>query len=318
MTETVGELGEQRVLARILQHLRPGKRVLLGPGDDCAILHTSNETVITTDTMIEGHDFRLDWHTPKELGWKLAATNLSDVASMGATPTALTLAVACPEQTTVRFLEEIAQGMQHACDELAPGCSVAGGDLAQAPILMGAVTALGTLEGIPAVTRDGACPGDTVVYTGELGLAGLGLEALLRDGASARHNAGRAVSAHLTPVPPIQQGATLARAGATSMMDVSDGLSLDAARLGRASGVTVHLQESLLQQYFGQQQGTLVPLRSMLTGGEDHGLLATLPPDHAVPPGVYPIGTVEERTTELLLDGEPFTPAGWDTFVTGG
>ncbi|MDA3148003.1 thiamine-phosphate kinase [Leucobacter sp. UCMA 4100] len=314
MTDTVGALGEAAVLARILPHFRGGSAVTLGPGDDCAVVEFSGASVVTADTMIEGHDFRLDWTQPEELGWKLAMTNLSDVVAMGAVPVALTIALACPDDTEVSLLEGIAQGMQNALDLVAPGCAVAGGDLAHASELVCAVTALGDLRGEAPVKRSGARVGDQVAYAGELGLSTLGLAALFAHGPEAREFAPREVRAQLAPVTPIASGLQAGAFHATAMMDVSDGLSLDAARLGRASGVTIDLDGAALTRHFGVQDGVVVSLRALLHSGEDHGFLATFPKEQPVPPGFCPIGTVRERGEALLVNGEPVQPAGWDPF----
>lgn len=349
--QTVGELGESGVLARILAQLDGAKRATLGPGDDCAVIESRGETVVTTDTMIEGPDFRLAWHTGYELGWKLAATNLSDVAAMGAVPTGLTVALACPKETPVRLLEEISRGLNAACHELAPGVGVVGGDLGQAPVLIAAVTALGDLEGRSAVKRSGAKPGDTVAYAGDLGLAGMGLALLFTQSADEhgvafsegadRLRAERPVElfAQLTPTSPIELGVAANIAGATAMMDVSDGLALDAGRMARASRVALDLDESLLADAFGEQRGIAVSLRAMLEGGEDHGLLACFPAGVEMPEGFHAIGTVRELPTAdphpasdnraeapaataptspgtLTVNGEPYTPRGWDPYST--
>ncbi|MHA3684979.1 thiamine-phosphate kinase [Leucobacter sp. HY1908] len=324
-------MGEQRVLARVLAKLESARQATLGPGDDCAVLANGHdsESVVTTDTMIEGPDFRLAWHSGYELGWKLAATNLSDVAAMGAEPTALTLALAVPQTTPVTLLEEIAEGANAACRALAPGCGVVGGDLGTAPVIMAAVTALGRVPEGAAVTRSGARVGDTVAYAGELGLAGLGLsllfaEATDADGAACDRALPRlweehaeVLAAQLAPTPPIPLGRAARLAGASAMMDVSDGLSLDAARLARASRVTLHLDSTALQASFGDQYGVDVPLTAMLNGGEDHGLLATFPPGRALPGGFHAIGLVEaaRHDPELLVDGAPYAASGWDPFA---
>src|ERR671912_341852 len=108
---TVGALGEDAVLARILPRLRPGASALLGAGDDAALVAAADgRFVVTTDLMVHGPDFRLAWSTPFELGWKAAATNLTDVAAMGARPTALVVAIAAPPTTPVSVLEGIAAG----------------------------------------------------------------------------------------------------------------------------------------------------------------------------------------------------------------
>lgn len=329
--QTVGEAGEKSVLQAVLGELRGGRAIAVGPGDDAAVLHNNGNIVVTSDTMIEGPDFCLDWHTGTELGWKLAAVNLSDVAAMGATPTALTVSLACPKDTPVRLLQNIATGLQQACDSLAPGCAIAGGDLATAPVLIGAVTAIGDLDTQKPILRSGARPGDVISYAGDLGLSGLGLALLSQStqetACDLRQQHRASIAAHLTPDPPLHLGPQAAYAGATAMMDVSDGLSLDAARLAIASSVVINFDSGKLRHHFEQQSGEHVSLEFMLTGGEDHGLLATFPPDVSLPDGFHLIGVVDdaesstERSTQndrnhVFVDGEPFTPRGWDPFTT--
>lgn len=327
---TVGELGESGVLTRILAELGESDAARVGPGDDCAVLSMRGDTVVTTDTMIEGPDFRLAWHSGFDLGWKLATTNLSDVAAMGARPTALTVALACPPETPVDLLEEIARGLTAACDTLAPGCGVVGGDLGRAPVLVAAVTALGELDGRAPVTRSGAAPGDTVAYAGSLGLAGIGLALLFRHCADAQGVAfadgvdalaeerSAPMRAQLSPRAPIHLGVIAAHAHATAMLDVSDGLSLDASRLARASGVTLDLDGEALRAGFARQWGEDVSIDAMLFGGEDHGLLATFPAGTELPEGFVRIGDVHARSAEgadVTLDGERFEPRGWDPYL---
>lgn len=328
---TVGEAGESGVLRHVLDRLHPADAAVIGPGDDSAVLRLSGDTVVTTDTMIEGPDFRFAWHSGFELGWKLAATNLSDIAAMGARPVGLTVALACPQSTELSLLEQIARGLDAACRELAPGCGVVGGDLSSAPVLIAAVTALGDMQGRSPILRSGGRPGDLLAYAGPLGLAGTGLALLFRNSADAegrahprglevlrsRHPA--ALTAQLAPVPPILAGVAAAETGATAMMDLSDGLSLDAARIAAASGVTVRLSSALLERSFGEQQGQSISLDSMLTGGEDHGLLAAFPPGTALPLGFEPIGELSDPRSDgasVLLDGERFEPRGWDPYRT--
>ncbi len=342
--DTVGALGELGVLRRVLGALEPAAAAAVGPGDDSAILVLEGDLAVTSDTMIEGPDFRLAWHSGEELGWKLAATNLSDVAAMGAAPVALTVSLACPRETPVALLEQISRGLSRACAELAPGCGVVGGDLSTAPVLVAAVTAMGDMRGRAPVLRSGARPGDVVAYAGQLGLAGLGLSLLFSEGVDrggvahgralgalrARHPA--AIGAQLTPVPPIHSGVLAAEAGATAMLDVSDGLSLDAARIARASGVALSLSPDLLLAGFGAQRAALpggrdprhpperVPLEAMLGGGEDHGFLATFPQGAALPDGFIVIGEVRDRgvgaeAPQLLLGDEGFAPRGWDPYA---
>ena len=248
---------------------------------------------------------------------------------MGARPIGLTVSLACPQDTEVELLEGIARGLDAACRELAPGCGVVGGDLGTSPVLFAAVTALGDMRGRPPVLRSGASAGDTVAYAGDLGLAGLGLALLFRESAETdgtAHSRGLqglrtqhpgAIAAQLAPSPPIALGTVAAEAGVTAMMDVSDGLSLDAARLADASSVAIALESNLLEGGFGAQHGEQVSVAAMLTGGEDHGLLATFSNGEALPRGFVAIGRVVDRRGDearVQLDGQPFQPRGWDPY----
>lgn len=318
---TVAEAGEGGVLHTILGALGADPAPVwlhVGPGDDSAVLSLDGDLVITSDAMVHGPDFQLSWSTPREIGWKLAATNLSDVAAMGAVPLGLTVTVMAPGETTVAFLEEVTHGLAEACRALAPGTRIVGGDLSTSKTLAFAVTAFGEMRGIVPVTRSNANVGDTVAYAGDLGLSGQGLHLLATHcrGTAAEQAAIRerlwrehpeALAAHLTPRPPVTLGPQAARAGATAMMDVSDALSLDAARLGAASGVTLDLEAAALG----------ANLDMALTGGEDHGLLATFPAGFELPEGFRALGRVVPRSAELLVDGLPFTPEGWDPFRQG-
>src|SRR3954464_9348621 len=167
--ETLGSIGETAVLRRIFPRLPDADVALIGPGDDAAVLAAPDgRFVVTTDMMVHGPDFRLAWSGPVDLGWKAAATNLSDVAAMGAVPTALVVAIAAPPETPVAWLEGVADGFRLACEELQPGCGVVGGDLSVSTTLTFAVTAFGDLQGRAPVLRSGARAGDTVAVSGPL------------------------------------------------------------------------------------------------------------------------------------------------------
>lgn len=299
---TLARLGEAAVLARIFPRLPAADATLLGPGDDAAVLAAADgRYVVTTDMLIHGPDFRWEFSTPEDLGWKAAATNLSDVAAMGARPTALVVAIAAPQDTLVGVLEGVADGIRLACARLAPGCGVVGGDLSSSDVFTIAVTAFGDLGGRAPVRRSGARPGDVVAVAGELGVAGRGLALLFERGRAAALRAdAHAVGRQLRPVPPISLGMVAADAGATAMMDVSDGLALDARRLARASAVDLDLE----------------PLSDgELRGGEDHGLLATFPPDVRLPDGFRRIGSVLGGAGRLLVAGAEFHElGGWDPY----
>ncbi|PCE13616.1 thiamine-monophosphate kinase [Microbacterium sp. SZ1] len=312
----LGDLSEGEILRAILARTSQASHTLIGPGDDAAVIAApSGSVVATTDTLVHGPDFRLAWSSGFDLGWKAAAVNLADVAAMGARPTALLVALAVPRDLRLSFVERLADGFREACAALAPGCAVVGGDLTVSDVLTVAVTALGDLEGRAPITRSGARPGDTVAVAGELGHAAQGLQLLFgrfRDGetpvpvdAAALGEGDRAaLDAQLRPSPPIGLGPMAATAGATAMMDISDGLALDARRMAAASGVTIDLSAAAL----GSD-----PVRA-LAGGEDHALLAAFPGE-ALPPGFRRIGEVAERSEhDLLLDGKPVDISGWDPY----
>lgn len=312
----VGALSEGAVLAAIRARIGPSS-ALVGPGDDAAVISAPDGRVVaTTDTLVHGPDFRLAWSSAFDLGWKSAAVNLADIAAMGARPTALFVALAMPDDTRLSFVEGLADGLRAACRELAPGCAVEGGDLTVSDTLTIAVTALGSLDDRAPVLRSGARPGDVVALAGDLGLAARGLALLFarfRDAAgspipvdqvSLTPAEATAIAAQLRPSPPIALGKVAAEAGATALMDVSDGLVLDATRMAEASGVTIDLDAAA------------VGPEPALSGGEDHGLLAAFPQQAALPDGFRIIGRVRERgSAPVLVGGEaPKGRAGWDPY----
>lgn len=315
---TIAELGESAVLARVLPRLRSGEWSLLGPGDDAAVVAAPDgRFVVTSDMMVHGPDFRLAWSTPHDLGWKAAATNLTDVAAMGARPTALVVSIAAPTDLPVAVLEGIADGLRDALAELAPRAGVVGGDLSASHALTIAVTAFGDLEGRAPVLRSGARPGDLIAHAGARGAAARGLALLFAEardesgepdaakaaGVRERHPA--LVAAQLAPTPPVGAGVVAALGGATAMLDVSDGLARDARRMAEDSGVGIDFRREAL----GSD-----PLTA-LAGAEDHGLLAAFPA-RVVPPHPFEvIGVANADAGRLTLDGEPVDTSGWDPYA---
>ncbi|MEU1970673.1 thiamine-phosphate kinase [Microbacterium sp. NPDC019599] len=312
----VGTLSEATVLRAIRERLGASS-ALVGPGDDAAVVAAPDGRVVaTTDTLVHGPDFRLAWSSASDLGWKAAAVNLADIAAMGARPTALFVALAMPDDTRLSFVEGLAEGLRAACDALAPGCAVEGGDLTVSDTLTIAVTALGSLDGRAPVLRSGARPGDVVALAGDLGRAARGLAILFGrfrdaagtpvpvDPAAVSPDEAADLGAQLRPSPPLALGPLAAEAGATALMDVSDGLVLDATRMAEASRVTVALDAAA------------VGPEPALSGGEDHGLLATFPPAVALPEGFRAIGRVEGAgTAPVLVDGQaPGGRGGWDPY----
>lgn len=315
---TVAELGENESLRRTVSRLNGTDYAVVGSGDDSAVINAADgRFVVTTDTMIEGHDFRLDWSTGFDLGWKAVATNVSDVAAMGARPTSLVVAIAVPGSTPITFLEDFADGLKAACEQLAPGCGVVGGDLAAADQVFISVTAHGDLEGREPILRSGAKPGDVLAVAGTLGRAAAGLSLLFSGDADAISAYDALVDVQKRPEPPIAAGVGL---NATSMLDVSDGLAKDAARIAKASGVKLVINSRDLQGFEAMLDDVAMRLGVqardwVLGGGEDHSLLATFGPDVEIPRAFKPIGIVAEGSG-VYLDDVQLDEAGWDS-ITG-
>ena len=297
---TAHDVGEFGLIAAVVANLGSSPWVLLGPGDDAAVVVAPDGRVVaTTDVLVEGVHFRRAWSTAYDVGRKAAAANLADVAAMGATGTALLVGLAAPGELPLAWAVGLADGLR---DEAAlVGASVVGGDSVRADLVVVSVTALGDLGGRAPVTRGGARPGDVVVLTGRLGWSAAGLRMLQRG-----QLAGALVQAHRCPTPPYAMGPVLAVAGATAMCDVSDGLLADLGHVARASGCAIQLESALLAD-------DRVGIEDVLTGGEDHALVATLPAGTAIPDRCRLIGRVESGVPSVLVDGERRT-GGWDHF----
>ena len=317
---TLANLGESESLARTIGKLIQGDYAIVGPGDDAAVVSSADgRFVVTTDTMIEGHDFKLEWSSGFDLGFKAIASNVADVAAMGAKPTALVVAIALPGDTQITWLEDFADGLNAGLTQLAPGASVVGGDLARADQVVISVTAHGDLEGLEPVLRSGAKPGEILAVAGTLGKAAAGLSLLQSEIADAKNAFDELVSIQLRPMPPIPAGVLANKAGATAMLDVSDGLAKDASRIAKASGVTVQIDKSALLGFEAVLE--LAALRLEVTtedwvlfGGEDHALLATFPEGSSIPKEFKPIGRIIASSGVLvLLDDIELQANGWDS-----
>jgi thiamine-monophosphate kinase len=293
---TARDAGEFGLIAAVTARLPQSDAVLLGPGDDAAVLaFPRGRVVATTDVLVEGVHFRRDWSSAYDIGRKAAAANLADVAAMGGTGTALLVGLAAPGELPLAWALELADGLR---DEAAlVGACVVGGDTVSCDLVVISVTALGTVD--RWVTRAGAQPGDLVVLAGRTGLSAAGL-ALLRQGISSSP----LVDAHRRPSPPYGFGAVLAAAGASAMCDVSDGLVADLGHIATASGVAIDLESAALHD-------PDVALADVLTGGEDHALVATL--TGPVPEGCRVIGSVRAGSG-VTVDGRPAS-GGWDHFA---
>ncbi|UZN01865.1 thiamine-phosphate kinase [Cellulomonas sp. S1-8] len=318
----VADLAEQDLLDRIFPHLPVGSRTLVPPGDDAAVVVAPDgRYVVTCDVLVEDVHFRRAWSSGVDVGRRAAMQNLADVAAMGARPVALVVGLVTPRDTPVAWVEDLARGLGDACRPLDVG--VVGGDLSSGPVVVVAVTAHGDLEGRAAVRRTGARAGDVVALAGRQGWSAAGLALLTADRGDVDPGL---VAAYRAPEPDLAAGPAAARAGATAMLDVSDGLLRDGRRLARASGVTLDLDDPAVA--FAADLARLADAAGaldadarawVLTGGEDHGLLATFPPDAPLPSPFRRVGTVTARTSDLVqVQGRPpgTTTTGWDHFAS--
>ena len=331
---TIADLGEFGLIAAVTALLPAGDAQIVGIGDDAAVIRAPDGRVVaTTDLLVEGRHFRRDWSSPLDIGRKAAAQNLADVAAMGARPTALLVGLAAPGDLPVDWARDVVRGLAEESEQA--GASVAGGDVSGADVVMLAITALGDLAGRDPVLRSGARPGDRLAVTGTLGSSAAGLALLtgglaggaggLAGGLAASADLAGLVAAHQRPRPPYTAGPQACAAGATSMIDISDGLLQDLGHLAAGSGVAIDIQSGLLAASAHVRAGALraaaaalgVPdwLAWVLVGGEDHALAATFPRDTALPSGWTPIGAVSAGSG-VHVDGQARgdQSGGWDHF----
>lgn len=309
---TLADVGEFGLISLLADRFPQGEQVLLGPGDDAAVVAVPDRrVVVSTDLLVESRHFRKDWVEAVDVGHRVAAANLSDVNAMGGHATALTVGLAAPPDLPVTWALELAQGI---ADEAAlVGASVVGGDVTNADQLMVAVTVLGVVDGDP-VRRSGARPGDVVALAGRQGWAAGGLAVLGRGFRSPR----KLVEAYRRPEPPYGAGARAAAAGATAMIDVSDGLLADLGHIAEQSGVAVDVTTAAFEvaeplQAVGAALGA-DPMRFILSGGDDHALVATFPSGAALPEGWRVIGSVSEGDG-VTVDGAAYEGSrGWTHF----
>ncbi|MGH3416453.1 MAG: thiamine-phosphate kinase [Actinocrinis sp.] len=345
--ETLRDVGEFGLIDRVARRAVQADTVLLGPGDDAAVVAAPDGRVVaSTDLLLERSHFRRDWSSGYQIGRKAAAQNLADIAAMGAEPTALLVGLAAPGTLPVSWARDLAKGLADECALV--GVSVAGGDTTRADAIVVAVTALGSLGGRPPVTRSTAHPGDIVAIAGELGWSACGYELLKRGmgtgidastGTRTRTGTGtgagteaaddtsagvsepddpdrsKALARHRSPEPPYAQGPIAARAGATAMIDVSDGLLGDLAHIAEESDVGIDVEPAALVvpdglRTLGERLG-VDPLNWILTGGEDHALAACFPAAADVPEGWTVIGSVLKRSAEQSAPRVTVAGAAW-------
>lgn len=309
---TLADAGEFGLIEAFTALFEQGEHVLIGPGDDAAVLRIRNgHVVVSTDLMVEGRHFRRDWASAEDVGHRAAAQNLSDINAMGGTAHSLTIGLAAPPELPVQWALDFARGFAAECASV--GASVVGGDVTRAGEVMIAVTVIGACTQAPVV-RSGATAGDVLALTGRQGWAAGGLAVLGRGFRSPRV----LVEAYRRPQPPYAAGRVAAEAGATSMIDISDGLLAEARHLAEESGVAIDVRRNAFDLAeplvaVGAALG-VDPLQFVLGGGDDHALLATFPSAAAVPECWQVVGSVSEGAGVTVDGAEYEGPTGWTHF----
>ena len=348
-----GNPGELALLSRIRERAAKASsgNLRLGIGDDCALLRLKpgEELAVTTDLSIVGRHFRLEWQPPNAIGHRTLARGLSDLAAMGARPVAAFLSLGLPgplvhkpkerekwsrsQKPNESWLDGFLDGFFALAS--AHQVPLAGGDLAESPLAVADIVLTGAVRQGKALLRSGARPGHLLYVTGSLGgsAAGLALMQKLSQAiaqtpadpplpARLPAHLKAALVPHLYPTPRIAQGLWLARRSlATAAIDVSDGLSTDAAHLCQESGVGVEIDAAALPIHPG------ATLAQALHGGEDYELLFTAAPTARIPRSITGVAVTrigrilalragKPLVTLLTEDGtQPLQPQGWQHFA---
>lgn len=327
---TLAQAGERALLAAMRAAADSAGRhddIVIGTGDDAAVITGSGLTVLSVDTAVCGRHFRLDWSTPRQAGARAVVASVADVAAMGARLTGVLVSLAAPPDTLVSTILGLNEGIVERTHRF--GGRVLGGDLVCAAEISLSVTSVGLLDGPPPATLSDARMGDLLAVSGPLGRSAAGFAACSAglEGVRARAATHRqrtavdaAVDGFLVPQPALERGVQAAAAGVRAMTDISDGLIEELITMSAASGVRVEVSSSALPLADGIDEVAAVlgeppatPVKWALTGGEDHELLAAF--TGPVPSGWTVIGEVTGGDPGVLIDGEPPTGLrGWQTF----
>ncbi|MDL9935565.1 thiamine-phosphate kinase [Gordonia sp. ABSL1-1] len=331
---SVGEVGERAVIAALTAAAtaRHDDRhdLVIGSGDDAAVLDTGVPTVISTDTSVEGRHFRFAWSHPSEVGARAVVQSAADIAAMGGRTTGIVVSIACPPDTSVGTVLDLNEGMVDAAHRL--GARLLGGDLVAAREVVVSVTSVGALDGRTPVTLGGARVGDVLAVSGRLGTCAAGLAILTGGdtGGVSPEAAAALTAAFRLPTPDLGQGPVAAAAGAHAMTDISDGLVEELVTMAQACRHRLSVRSDLVPrrpEVAALAAGLGVDVTEwVIAGGEDHELLAAFGSSARVPAGWTVIGTVEagDGEPEVVIDGGPLHGPdgtrlqGWQSFVDIG
>lgn len=318
---TIAGLTETRLIHTLTAHARnqprPGVENIVPNGDDAAVLACAKNLVVTTDTIVEGEDFLQYWSDPEAIAWKLVVQNVADVCAMGGIAHSLTLSAAFPESAPLTWVERFAGGLGLACEHYQ--VNLIGGDLSASRHMVFTVTALGLVD--QPIRRSTAKIGDDVVISGIPGNSAAGLWFLSQD--YPRDMIPEVFyQTHTQPSPDLLTATQQIAPLATALIDVSDGLVKDAGRIARGSNASIDFDPAFIDHAAAQLQAQSAKVTAdkarhfVLTGGEEHHLLATVPRGTALPDRWHRIGVVEvEHTPNITIGRETYVgPGGWDHF----
>jgi thiamine-monophosphate kinase len=327
--ELIGEL------RRLLAGDAPG--VILGPGDDAALVEFGPHLgILTADLLVESVHFDRETTSPRDLGYKSVAVNVSDIAAMGGSPRYGLVSLGLPPATEPAWVVDLYGGMLEATSEYA--MSIVGGDVSRSQRIVVSISLFGQVARGTAVKRSGARPGDRLVVTGALGAAAGGLRLAQAEPGEVASAVGtdwgrELLRALFRPLARVGEGQVLALEGATAMIDVSDGLALDLTRLCRESGVGARVELAKVPVAAGLVDLARVlpvaPRELALSGGEDYELLATVRPgalEEAAAKVRDRFGTALTEIGEIRAGADvvaietdgtelPLEPKGWDHFA---
>jgi thiamine-monophosphate kinase len=315
-------LAEKSIIARIRRQAGSAKWISTAIGDDCSVLRVpaNHEMLVTTDFSLEGIHFRREWHPPDAVGHRCLTRGLSDIAAMGGDPLAAFLSLALPADLPQRWVDEFIRGLLRLAKRF--GVTLAGGDTAQSPSgVLADIVVVGSVPKGKALLRSGARPGDIIYVTGSLGASAAAVQMLL----SGKRKRLRPSDypEHFYPEPRIKIAGFLRKNEiATSMLDISDGLSTDLAHICQESGVGADVRAAAIPRARIGKPPHMVSLETALHGGEAYELLFTAPAGKRLPPrfagvAVTPIGEITRGEGIYLRTGSErakLKPQGWEHF----